>query len=65
MRIGHKSIKGMLKNHQKFKQQLLGEEPAPNNDSKSKEYKEWKKGITKKWENRDREYDAEETIQRQ
>ena len=43
--------------------QLLGEEPAPNNDSKSKEYKEWKKGITKKWENRDREYDAEETIQ--
>jgi len=43
--------------------QLLGEEPAPNNDPKSKEYKEWKKGITKKWENRDREYNAEETIQ--
>ena len=43
--------------------QLLGEESAPNNDRKSKEYKEWKKGITKKWESRDREYDAEETIQ--
>jgi len=43
--------------------QLLGEEPAPNNDPKSKEYKKWKKGITKKWDNRDREYDAEETIQ--
>jgi hypothetical protein len=43
--------------------QLLGDEPAPNNDPKSKEYKEWKRGITKKWENRDREYNAEETIQ--
>ena len=42
---------------------LLGEPPAPNNDPKSKEYKEWKKGITEKWKNKDKEYGAEETIQ--
>ena len=35
---------------------LLGEPPAPNNDPKSKEYKEWKKGITEKWKNKDKEY---------
>lgn len=53
----------MLKKQPEVQAQLLGEEPAPNNDPKSKEYKKWKKGITKKWDNRDREYDAEETIQ--
>jgi len=42
---------------------LLGLDGPPNNDTKSKEYKEWKKGVNKEWKNKENEFTSEETMQ--
>jgi len=50
---------------------LLGEDGAPNNDVKSKEYKTWKKGIAAKWKEhqsnvkkgKSKPFGAEDTVQ--